>query len=97
MRTLLIDDMREIQADVVARNYATGIKALELMGPFDILLLDHDLGSEEPKETGYGIMCFLEENTEYLPKEIIIVSSNPVGRENIQRVIDSLKRRGLLK
>jgi hypothetical protein len=82
--------MRDIDADVVARTYDEGIEALKSQGPFNILYLDHDLGDENPRHTGYGIMCFLEENQEYLPDQIVIVSSNPVGRRNMQVVIDKL-------
>lgn len=93
MRTLLIDDLRSIPATIVTRTYEDGVKALTLGGPFDILYLDHDLGDEgTPERTGYTIMCFLEANPEYLPKEIVIVSSNPVGRQKMQVVIDKLYR-----
>lgn len=90
MRSLLIDDIRDIEATVVARTYAEGIYALKNDGPFDVLYLDHDLGEEHPKHTGYGVMCFLEEFPEFLPKEIQLVTANPVGRQNMQRVIDRL-------
>lgn len=101
MRVLLIDDTREETApnimrkiDLIARTYWTGIDSLVKMGPWDLLLLDHDLSSFDSvngKEyTGYDIMCFLEANPEYLPKEIKIVSSNPVGRKRMQLVIDKL-------
>jgi hypothetical protein len=43
---LLIDDMRDIRADVICRRPDDGIKALIGMGPFDILYLDHDMGIE---------------------------------------------------
>lgn len=96
MKTLLIDDMRDIKADVVARTYAEGINALAYDGPFDILYLDHDLGEVDINSdyaydpSGYGVMCFLEENPQYLPKQIVLVTSNPVGRKNMQVVIDRL-------
>ena len=92
MKTLLIDDLRNIPADVIARNYMDGITALKHQGPFSILYLDHDLGDYEEgvEKTGYDIMCFLEVNPELLPKKIICVSSNPVGRQKIQVVIDKL-------
>jgi hypothetical protein len=105
MRTLLIDDMREIEADVIARTFEAGIKALKLLGPFETLYLDHDLGEVDETSgseswvtvdgqklpmNGYGIMCFLEANPHLLPEKITIVSSNPVGRKNMQIVIDKL-------
>lgn len=95
MRVLLIDDLRNIKADRVARTFEDGIKALAEEGPWDILYLDHDLGDEDPKHTGYGIMCFLEEmyfngSPHLRPKEIRKVTSNPVGWNNIQMVINNL-------
>jgi len=90
MRKLLIDDMRNIQDARVARTYADGIAALKNEGPWDTLYLDHDLGEEIPSHTGYGIMCWLEANPEYLPGEIILVTSNPVGRSKMQVVINRL-------
>ena len=96
MRILAIDDAREMfQASVVARNYNEGIRQLQLNGPWDLLLLDHDLASfdENNKEkTGYDIMCWLEENTQYLPSKIECVSANPVGRARIISVCVKLYR-----
>jgi hypothetical protein len=96
MRTLLIDDIRNLEADVIARNYNEGIKQLKHNGSWDLLLLDHDLASfdENGKEyTGYDIMCWLEANIRYLPKEIRCVSDNPVGRDRINKVVQALMRR----
>jgi hypothetical protein len=93
MRTLLIDDMRNLPADKVARSYKDGIDALTNEGPWDLLLLDHDLGSYDEwgrEKTGYDIICFLEANPGLKPKSIRIVSSNPVGRQRMQVVIDKL-------
>jgi len=94
-RCLLIDDIRDLAADVIARNYFEGIKQLKLNGPWDLLLLDHDLASfiDSKEYTGYDIMCWLEGNQEYLPSEIICVSSNPVGAQRIKTVIDRLYRK----
>ncbi len=39
---------------------------------------------------GYHIMCWLELNTQYLPKRIEVVSSNPTGIANINQVIRKL-------
>lgn len=89
MKTLLIDDMRNIEATVVARTFAEGVIALK-SEIFDVLYLDHDLGEDDPNHTGYGIMKFLEENPDRLPKEIKLVTSNPVGRANMQVVINRL-------
>lgn len=93
MKILLIDDIRNLPATKVARDYFSGVEALET-SEWDVLLLDHDLAcyDEDGKEwTGYDVMCWLEEHPEHLPKqEIKIVSSNPVGRDRMQSVIDKL-------
>lgn len=83
MKTLLIDDLRNLPADMIARTYKAGIDALRYCGPWDVLLLDHDLGEPDPKHTGYGIMCWLEENKEFVPGNIEFVTANPVGRKNM--------------
>lgn len=90
MKTLLIDDMRDIKVDRIARTYDDGIQALTNEGPWDILYLDHDLGEEDPKKTGYGIINFLEANPDKLPGKIELVTSNPVGRKQMQTVIERL-------
>ncbi len=89
MKSLLIDDMREIDADIVARTFDAGIAALQAH-KFDVLYLDHDLGEDDPNKTGYGVMKFLEENPDRLPGKIVLVTSNPVGRQNMQVVLNKL-------
>lgn len=94
-KTLLIDDVRNIKATLIARDYWTGIECLT-QGYFKVLYIDHDLASydDEGREfTGYDIMCWLEEYPRYAPREIICVSDNPVGRKRIQTVITNIKRR----
>lgn len=100
MKVLLIDDMRteemlRMQGLVImpthtVRTYDDAILALRNEGPFDLVYLDHDLGEDEMSKTGYGLMNFLEANTEFLPGQIHIVSSNPVGRTQMQTVINRL-------
>lgn len=86
---LLIDDFRTLRADRIARTFQEGIDQLMTKTP-KILLLDHDLGSENPKETGYGIIEFMEYNPDIRPEEVRIVSSNPVGVGNIQMGLISM-------
>jgi len=70
------------------------IAALEKLGPWDLLLLDHDLNSFDPdvgKEyTGYDIMCFLETNPHLLPKKTKLVTDNSAGRKRMALVLDKL-------
>ena len=87
MRILAIDDTRELtEAHVLVRNYNEGIRQLENNGPWDLLLLDHDLASFDEsgrEKTGYDVMCWLEQNQDKLPSKIECVSANPVGRARI--------------
>lgn len=105
MKVLLIDDTREESApnimrkvDLIARTYSMGIEALTKLGPWDLVLLDHDLNSyvEGKEYTGYDICCFLEANLEYLPKDIQLVSSNPPGRKRMSAVVSKLYDRSIL-
>lgn len=89
-KTLLIDDIRDIQADVVCRTYEAGVSALRNLGPFSVLYLDHDLGDDDVAKTGYAIMNFLEDNQELKPDEIVLVTSNPVGRKRMQVVVERI-------
>lgn len=86
-RMLLIDDFRDFNVDRVARTYEEGITALK-EEEWDVLYLDHDLGQSDGKD-GYGIACFLERNPQYRPKKIVLVTANPVGRENIERCLSN--------
>lgn len=90
MRTLLIDDTRTAPVTKIARTYDEGIEALQNEGPWDILYLDHDLADPDPHKTGCGIMNFLEANPELKPVKINLVTSNPVGRRQMQVIIDKL-------
>lgn len=95
-RVLLIDDMRNLEADVIARNYDDGMNKLLHDGPWRTLLLDHDLASYHHKtgkeQTGYNIICWLEQYPRFAPKEIICVSDNPVGRRKIEVAIQNIYR-----
>ena len=81
---LLVDDLRDLPADIIARNFTAGKLLLENF-TWDTLLLDHDLG-EDP--TGYDLINFAITGN-FVPKEVIIVSSNPVGRDNISAALRS--------
>ena len=89
MRTLLIDDIRNLKADKIARTFEEGINALLYEGHWDLLLLDHDLGQKDGLD-GTGIMNWIEQNLEYKPSKIQLVTSNPVGRQRMQVIIDRI-------
>lgn len=89
MKTLLIDDIRDIKADRIARTFDDGIFALKEQR-WDVLYLDHDLADPNPAKTGYDVLNWLEANPEHLPVEIFLVTQNPVGREKMLKLIDRL-------
>lgn len=87
IKTLLIDDMRNIDVDVIARNGKAGLQILDLMGGIETLYLDHDLGDGI---SGYRVACRALELGN-MPSTVVLVTSNPVGRDNI---IAALKQFG---
>jgi len=90
-KILLIDDIKyEPNATDIARTFGEGIHCLIAGRPWDILILDHDLGEDR---TGYDIAKFLLENPKYAPKEIYCCSFNPVGRKNIEALIPKIMER----
>lgn len=108
MKVLMIDDKPESKdcAGVThfARTYDEGLKALT-SEKWDVLKLDHDLadytGSEldpqpdrDPKHdwTGSDVMRFLARNLQHLPGQIVCISRNPDGIQNIESHIRSIKR-----
>jgi hypothetical protein len=97
-RILAIDDERPCKgANIVARTYEDGLKALEL-GPWDELWLDHDLGAVEQQKikgreaTGYDILCFMEQvfPPSKLPKKILLLTSNASARPKMEAAIERL-------
>ncbi len=91
-KTLIIDDLRVFdikEGDRIARTFSEGIQALQ-EGPWDLLLLDHDLGDPDPRHTGYDVLCWLEQSPQFLPQEIQLITMNPVGRQKMKLVINKL-------
>lgn len=85
-RTLLIDDLRELPADYIARTFSEGLSALEFLGPWSTLKLDHDLASFDAngrEHTGYDVVKYLAENLHLRPTKVYLVTSNPVGMRNM--------------
>ena len=79
---LLIDDMRSLEADVIARTPEAGKRMLAL-GGWDGLLLDHDLGL---CESGAAVLDWAIEH-ELVPAKVMLVTSNPVGADNMARAL----------
>ena len=103
MKVLLIDDQRTkefiksvygVTVSSVAKNYQEGVDQLTNHGPWDVLLLDHDLGSfdENGKElTGSSIMQFLQQNKQLLPKTVVFVTSNPAGLKHMEAILKDIE------
>jgi len=70
-------------------------EALELLGPFDILFLDHDLDdriyvNSNEQNTGYQLAKYVAEK-EIKFNEIILHSLNPAGVQNMKAVLPEAK------
>jgi len=59
------------------------------------LSLDHDLGDDDFYGTGYDVLVWVEEQValhDFVPPKIHIHSANVVGRERMQRALESIDR-----
>lgn len=82
---------------LIARTYTLGVQALELMGPWDHLYLDHDFGDPQGKN-GYNVLCWIEEqmfNYKFalVPSKMTCVSSNGSGVARINQAWESIQKR----
>lgn len=93
-RWLLIDDMRSLtNVDKIARTYDEGLHAIHKEGPWDCIIFDHDLGDKRtPERTGYDLMCELERHPNLIPKNILIITQNPVGIQKMTLLKNRLLR-----
>lgn len=80
---LLIDDIRDLKVDVIARTAEAGRKMLAA-GEWECVVLDHDLGE---KDTGYDVLMWALER-QVLPDKVQLVTSNPVGRRNMRAALE---------
>jgi hypothetical protein len=81
---LLIDDVRDLNCEVIARTPEAARRAL-FAGPWDCVCFDHDLGFAVT-ETGYDILVWALDRG-LLPARVQLVTSNPVGRENMAKAL----------
>ncbi len=95
---LWIDDLRPVPEDTdeyiwtTARSFHEAVTKLELI-EFDLVSFDHDIASfyGHKEMTGYDIALWLagrKNDGHTIPSDYQIHSANPVGRNNIQSVID---------
>jgi hypothetical protein len=90
-----LDDVRP-EPEGWTRAY-TARDAIELLEAGDVkeISLDHDLGDEATCGNGYQVACWIEEAVAtrgFVPPTIGIHSANVVGRERMQRAIESIER-----
>lgn len=94
---IFLDDERKTPSGYIGvkdPNVCIGLLVLN-KGNVEILSLDHDLGIfvGGVELTGYDVLLWLEENTEYMPKWIGIHSANPVARKRMHLCLDAIERR----
>ncbi len=81
---LLIGDVIDLYCDVIARTPEAARKILTVVGyEFDCVCFDHDLGCQE---TGLDVLRYGIES-ETLPNHVQLVTSNPVGRQNMANLL----------
>lgn len=79
---LLIDDERNLNCDAIART-PEAARILLKCNCWETVCFDHDLGAVE---SGYDILKWMFEQKIY-PQKIQLVTSNPVGRENMSAIL----------
>ena len=96
MRTLLIDDLRNVLPDfepvTVARAPDEGIQCLDA-GIWDLVLLDHDMGYDW--KTGpldiWPCIEYIEQNAEDFKDTIFyVVTSSPIGGDRMMQALESV-------
>ena len=80
---LLIDDIRDLDVDVIARTGEAGLNVLATM-KFETVFFDHDLGDGI---TGLETLKIAILRGQLNKSQIILVTSNPVGRKNMEYVL----------
>lgn len=97
---LFVDDQRGLlwmglcpeDGWVIARTSEEAIKILNECGDNIVeVWLDHDLGGED---TGYKVICWMEQNDVWPRDGVRCHSANPVGRQRIESVINRRYRPG---
>ncbi len=77
---LLIDDVRDLNCDIIARTPRAGKEILRRMRSIlTHVIFDHDLGASED---GYDVLVWAIDNG-YLPDNVQLITSNPVGRSRM--------------
>ena len=86
---VMVDDCRDSTNNIIIRRGDVAIELLPVIHErffIDSLSMDHDLGD---KITGYDVLKEVVEIKRVFPKEIYLITSNPVGRENMGRLLEA--------
>ena len=82
----IIDDIRELNCDFIAKDARAGIKMMtDHFDEIGTLCMDHDLGDAE-EMNGYEVLKFLMLKG-LVPDHVQMVTSNPVGRTNMANLL----------
>ncbi len=97
---VFLDDVRPAPEGWLRARTPEEVIALLRTGRVEALSLDFDLGfrGEEERRTGEVVLQWLEERVfrgeaDFELPEVTIHSSNPVGRQRLQRALDAIERR----
>ncbi len=87
VRKLWVDDLKPAPDDTwaVATTYREAERLLRAHR-YGVVALDHDLGG---KRTGYDLLRLMERGVVPWPREVQVISFNPVGRARMQAVLDN--------
>jgi len=80
---LLIDDVRDFNVDIIARNGISGLKLLDAFD-FEMVYFDHDLGDGI---TGFEVLSQALNRNRLNQSKIKLITSNPVGRERMENIL----------
>ena len=85
--SIVIDDIRNINATTVCRTPAQAYKELSAK-KYDIYYFDHDIGFTEPGTSGYDILTWALENNHVKENCIVnLVTMNVVGIEKMSAAL----------
>lgn len=84
MYTLLIDDLRTLNVDVIVRTVKEGLEHLKSC-EVTHLYLDNDLGEDQSME-GIDILKWARDHG-CVPPNVTIVSANPIARKRMEDVL----------
>src|SRR5690554_3429129 len=93
MKKLYLDDIRSIPFDFIGvRSYSEFVNFIEQNGLPDFISFDHDLGLEESGfDCAKWLVNYCLDYQRKLP-EFVVHSKNPVGKENIESLLNHFKK-----